>query len=260
MDFKNKTVVITGGSRGIGLSCAKTFFEEGANVAILDKDSPVLSPEDSPGILPGSARWFYYKSDVSKAEEVKAAMTVIYENFGSIDFLVNNAGIQRYGSVTETSEEVWDLVMNVNLKSYYLCAKYAIEYMNRNSGGVIVNISSVQAFVSQQKVAAYATAKTAILGLTRSIAIDYAPEIRCVAVCPGTIDTPMLRRSLEESPDPAAVMKECEDMHLLQRIGRPEEISGLVKFLCSDAAGFITGEAIRADGGLGIMIQGSKKD
>ena len=260
MEFKNKTIVITGGSKGIGWSCAKSFFEAGANVAILDKDAPEEYPEDSQKIMQGTARRVYYKTDVSKALEVKAAMTAIYENFGSIDFLVNNAGIQRYGSVTETTEDVWDEVMNVNLKSYFLCSKYAIEYMRRSPGGVIVNISSVQAFVSQQNVAAYATAKTAILGLTRSIAIDYAPGIRCVAVCPGTIDTPMLRNSLEESSDPAAVMKECEEMHLLKRIGRPEEIAGLVKFLCSDSAGFITGEAIRADGGLGIMIQGSKKD
>jgi len=151
------------------------------------------------------------------------------------------------------------LVMNVNLKSLFLCSKYALPFMMQQSKGVIINIASVQAFVSQQKVAPYTTAKTAILGLTRSIAVDYAPHIRCVAVCPGTIDTPMLRDSIALSPDPDEVMQECIDMHLTKRIGTPEEVAGLVLYLCDDKAAFITGQAIRIDGGLGITIQGSKR-
>jgi NAD(P)-dependent dehydrogenase (short-subunit alcohol dehydrogenase family) len=192
--------------------------------------------------------------------EVKTAFENINNHFGSIDFLVNKAGIQRYGSVTETSADEWDLVMNVNLKSLFLCSKYAIPFMFKNNKGVIVNIASVQAFLSQQKVAAYTTAKSAILGLTRSIAIDYAPQIRCVAVCPGTIDTPMLRDSIALSPNPDEVMQECIDMHLTKRIGTPEEVAELVLYLCDDKASFITGQAIRIDGGLGITIAGSKKD
>jgi NAD(P)-dependent dehydrogenase (short-subunit alcohol dehydrogenase family) len=251
MEFKNKTVIITGGSNGIGEACAKAFYEAGANVAVLDVQ------EDNKAF--NDLRWFYQACDVSKSGKVEAAVNAVYERFGSIDCLVNNAGIQRYGTVSETSEDDWDLVMNVNLKSYFLCSKYAIPLMDRSKGGVIINVSSVQAFVTQEKVAAYAASKTAILGLTRSIAIDYAPEIRCVAVCPGTIDTPMLRNAIALSPDPDVVMKECEDMHLVKRIGKPEEVAALIKFLCNDSASFITGEAIRVDGGLGIMIQGSKK-
>jgi len=151
-------------------------------------------------------------------------------------------------------------VMNVNLKSYFLCSKYFIPYIQKGGKGVIINMASVQAFVSQQNVAAYTTAKTAILGLTRSIAIDYAPNIRCIAVCPGTIDTPMVRASFELSPDPAAVLQECIDMHPLGRIGTPQEVAEVVKFMCDDKAGFITGQAIRVDGGLGITINGSKKE
>jgi NAD(P)-dependent dehydrogenase (short-subunit alcohol dehydrogenase family) len=109
-------------------------------------------------------------------------------------------------------------------------------------------------------VAAYTAAKSAILGLTRSIAIDYAPQIRCVAVCPGTIDTPMLRDAINLSPDPGEVMQECVDMHLAGRIGKPEEVAELVLFLSSEKASFITGQAIRIDGGLGVSIGGSKKD
>ena len=252
MDYTNKTIVITGAANGIGASCAKLFYQAGANVVLLDIAG------DSSGI--SDERWLFLQCDVSDEAQVEAAFETISKHFANIDFLVNNAGIQRYGTVTETATEEWDLVMNINLKSFFLCAKYAIQSMQKNQKGVIINVASVQAFLSQQKVAAYTTAKTAILGLTRSIAVDYAPYIRCVAVCPGTIDTPMLRDSIALSPDPEEVMQECIDMHLAKRIGKPEEVAELVMYLCDDKASFITGQAIRIDGGLGITIQGSKRD
>lgn len=251
MNYQNKTVVITGAAKGIGAACAKLFFDAGANVALLDVADNLSQINDN--------RWLNIHCDVSSETAVKEAFEKVNQHFGSIDFLVNNAGIQRYGSVTETSVDEWDLVMNVNLKSLFLCSKYAIPSMLENKKGVVINIASVQAFVSQEKVAAYTTAKSAILGLTRSIAVDYAPHIRCVAVCPGTIDTHMLRESIALSPDPNAVMQECIDMHLSKRIGTAEEVAELVIFLCDDKASFITGQAIRIDGGLGITIQGSKK-
>ena len=251
MNYQHKTVVITGAAKGIGAACAHLFLDSGANVALLDLAFPTqLSDEKSLSIV----------CDVSNEEQVKQAMEEIEDRFGSIDYLVNNAGIQRYGAVTETSSDEWDLVMNVNLKSIFLCAKYAIPSMVKNKKGVVVNISSVQAFVSQHNVSAYTTAKTAILGLTRSIAVDYAPSIRCVAVCPGTIDTPMLRDAIALSPNPTEVMEECINMHLTKRIGTSEEVAELVKYLCDDKSGFITGQAFRIDGGLGITILGSKKE
>jgi NAD(P)-dependent dehydrogenase (short-subunit alcohol dehydrogenase family) len=252
MMFKNKTAVITGAAKGIGASCARLFHKAGAHVALLDIDEASSEFSDD--------GYYYINCDVSKERQVKEAFDEIHKKFGNIDYLVNNAGIQRYGTVTETTAEEWDLVFNINLKSQFLCAKYAIPYMLSQGRGVIINIASVQAFQSQAKVAAYTSAKAAILGLTRSIAIDYAPKIRCVAVCPGTIDTPMLRDAIALSPDPAEVLKECNDMHLLKRIGSPDEVAELVTFLCDDKASFITGEAIRIDGGLGIEIGGSKRD
>ena len=251
MNYKNKTVVITGAAKGIGAACAHLFLDSGANVALLDLAFPTqLSDEKSLSIV----------CDVSNEQQVKQAMEKIENQFGSIDYLVNNAGIQRYGTVTETSSDEWDLVMNVNLKSIFLCAKYAIPSMLKNNKGVVINISSVQAFVTQHNVSAYTASKSAILGLTRSIAVDYAPSIRCVAVCPGTIDTPMLRDAIELSPNPTEVMEECINMHLTKRIGTSEEVAELVKYLCDDKSGFITGQAFRIDGGLGITILGSKKD
>ncbi|MEO6288820.1 MAG: SDR family oxidoreductase [Ginsengibacter sp.] len=252
MDYQNKTVVITGAAKGIGASCARLFYEAGASVALMD------IAKDESGIT--GDRWLFINCDISSEMQIKEAFEKVRSQFGSVDILVNNAGIQRYGTVTETSGDEWDLVMNVNLKSLFLCSKYAIPFMLENKKGVIINMASVQAFVSQPKVAAYTTAKTAILGLTRSIAVDYSPYIRCVAVCPGTIDTPMLRDSFALSPDPGAVVQECIDMHLAKRIGTPEEVAELVIYLTDDKASFITGQAIRIDGGLGITIQGSKKD
>jgi len=146
--------------------------------------------------------------------------------------------------------------MAVNVKGPFLCAKYTIPHMNDNA--VIVNVASVQSFVAQPYVAAYATSKAAMLGLTRSIAIDFSPKVRCVAVCPGTIDTPMLRNALAQAADPDAMMQELNVTHLTGRIGQPEEVAELIAFLCSNKCGFINGQAIRVDGGLGVNIGGSK--
>jgi len=251
MEFRNKTVVITGGGKGIGEACAKVFFDDGANVVILDKDEPTHLYVDH--------RWFELQCDVSNEVQVRYAAENVLERFGAVHYLVNNAGIQRYGTVTDTTVDEWDRVMNVNVKSYFLCAKHFIPHMQNAGGGVVINVASVQAFVSQKNVAAYTTAKTAILGLTRSIAVDYAPNIRCVAICPGTVDTPMLRKSFSLSPDPEVVLQECIDMHPIGRIGTPMDVAEVVKFMCDDKAGFITGQYIRVDGGLGITINGSKK-
>jgi NAD(P)-dependent dehydrogenase (short-subunit alcohol dehydrogenase family) len=255
MSFKNKNVVVTGGAKGIGGSCSKVFHELGANVCILDIDE---KGKEFANELGGKS--FFVQCDVSKESQVTKAFTQIVEQMGDIDVLVNNAGIQTYGTVTETTEEEWDRVINVNVKSAFLCSKFALPSMIKKPNGCIVNVSSVQAFITQKNVAGYTTSKTAMLGLTRSIAVDYAPNIRCVAVCPGTTDTPMLKESFALSPDPDKVYQECVDMHLTKRIGTSDEVAEFIAYLASDNAGFITGQAFRIDGGLGITIGGSKRD
>lgn len=255
MQLEGKTAVVTGGSKGIGLACARALHAEGAAVAIFDIDDKGSELAAELG-----ERAIYIHCDVSKEPEVMAAMEEVNSWLGGPDILVNNAGIQRYTTVTETTEDEWDLVMNVNLKSAFLCAKHAIPHMQARGAGVVVNISSVQAFISQKTVAPYVTSKTALLGLTRSIAVDYGPQVRCVAVCPGTIDTPMLRDAIQLSPDPEAVYQECNDMHLVKRIGTPEEVAALVLLVAGPQGGFFTGQAIRIDGGLGVTIAGSKRE
>jgi len=249
MSFQDQVVVVTGGSKGIGGATSEAFLADGAKVAVLDIEPPTFKA--------AADRLLFLKTDVARSNEVNAAFDKIIASFGGVDVLVNNAGIQRYGTVADTSEEVWDQIIGVNLKSYYLCAHRAIPSMLQRGGGVVVNVSSVQAFVSQAKAAAYITSKCGVLGLTRAIAIDFAPSVRCVAVCPGTVDTPMLHWAVNQSPDPQAVLEECNHMHLVDRIAKPQEIADLITYLASDKAGFITGEFIRIDGGLGLAIGGS---
>lgn len=247
-----KNIIVTGAAKGIGKACVAYFLNNGDNVIALDIDEKSLSELNI-----GDAKLTVFACDVSKGKIVEETIQKAIEKVGEIDVLINNAGIQRYSTITETSEEEWDLVMSVNLKSAFLCAKYAIPSMQKKGKGVVINVSSVQAFITQQRVAPYTTSKTAMLGLTRSIAVDYAPKIRCVAVCPGTVDTPMLRDAIRESENPEKVYQECIDMHLSKRICPPEEVAALIGFLAGENAGSITGQAFRVDGGLGILIGGN---
>ena len=255
--FENKTVVVTGASKegGVGAATSRLFKEEGAKVLMLDMDEE--NGRKLQQDLGGAT--LFLKCDVSNEEDVKACFQKGIDIFGPIDILVNNAGILGYTSVHETSLEEWNKIMGVNVTGQFLCAKHAIPSMLTQKKGVIVNVGSAQSFMSQKNVAPYVTSKTAILGLTRSIAVDYAPIIRCNAVCPSTIDTPMLQWALEQSPDPQVVLDECNEMHLLKRIAKPDEIAGLIAFLCSDIARNITGQSYRSDGGIGILIEGSKQ-
>jgi len=248
--FKKKGVIVTGGAKGIGFAITQAFEREGAIVFVLDIDS------EAQNIKALGKHVTYIQCDVGNADSVKRAFDQITTKSAEIHYLINNAGIQHYGSVTETSENEWDRVMDINLKGCFLCAKYALPLMKK---GAVVNMSSAVAFLTQARTAPYCTSKTALLGLTRSIAVDYAPNIRCVAVCPGTIDTPLVHNAFQTSKDPAKVLHDCEEMHLVKRMGKAEEVASLVLYLCSEEAEFITGQAYRIDGGLGIQIPGSQE-
>jgi NAD(P)-dependent dehydrogenase (short-subunit alcohol dehydrogenase family) len=254
-EFKNKHIIVTGGVKGIGRATVEILLDAGGKVSVLDVDNAGFDMEKTLG-----ENVKFYECNIGKSDAVKAAIESAINHFGNIDVLVNVAGILKYATVTETSEELWDSIMDVNLKGAFLTSKYAIASMKKKGKGVIINVSSVQAFITQSQVAAYTTSKTALLGLTRSIAVDYGPEVRCVAVCPGTINTPMLQDAIKESPDPDAVFRECEEMHLVKKVGDPKEVGEFIAFLASDKASFMTGQAFRIDGGLGVSIPGSKRE
>ena len=252
LNFTETGVIVTGAAKGIGAAVATAFHEEGARVALIDIDAD--AGENLARSLGSGAHFF--RADVSSSMQVKRVFQEADEALGGFHILINNAGIQTYGSVTETTEELWDRTLGVNLKSAFLCAQAALPIIQREGGGVVVNIASAQSLMSQAKVAAYTTSKTALLGLTRSIAIDYAPHVRCVAVCPGAVDTPMLNWAVQQSPNPEAVLEDCRQMHLSGRIASSREIADLVLFLSSSKAGFMTGQYYRIDGGIGVTIAG----
>ncbi len=261
MEHQDRVAVVTGGGRGIGRGTVEVLAKAGAKVIILDTDAE--SGQQTADALGDHVH--FIACNVAEEQAVIDALKEGVKHFGKLNYLVNNAGVQRYAPVTKTTEEVWDLIMNVNVKGSFFCAKHAIPYMQQagrgaSTPGVVVNVSSVLGILTQRNVAAYTTSKSALLGLTRSIAVDYAPHVRCVTVCPGTVDTPLLQWAIAQSPDPEAVMRECVDMHPAKRIGQPTEIGEFISFLCSDKAGFMTGQAYRIDGGLGVMIPGSQRD
>ena len=189
-----------------------------------------------------------------------AAVEKTVAAFGGIDVVSNNAGIQRYGTVETTSEAEWDEVMNVNLKSVYLVCHHAIQHL-RKARGAIVNMASVQSFATQRAVAAYTTGKHALIGLTRSMALDFAEYgVRVNAVAPGSVDTPMLEWAINLDPDPAALRETVKAMHPLGRIAKPAEVAEAVAYLASPRASFVTGATLVVDGGLLLPIAGAPKE
>lgn len=253
ISFKGKTAIVTGGTSGIGKAAALQLVTAGAKVAVIGRDATKLENE----LAKYPEALSFFRCELADHAAIRNTFDRISTHLGPVDILVNNAGVQTYGDVVHTGEDVWDFTMNINLKSVYLCAKYAIPLMQQATHPVIVNVGSVQGFVSQRNVAAYAASKEALHGLTRSIAIDFAPKIRCVAVCPGAVWTPMLEKDIESFTDKEAILEETRNVHLLKRIATPDEVANFITFLASDKASFATGQTYRVDGGIGLCIEGT---
>ncbi len=256
MRFENKIAVVTGAATGIGAATALAFAAEGASVVLADVNETELEARAAE-IRGAGGSCRLALADVSSVADSRRVAEEAIAAFGGIDYLVASAGIQTYGTVVSTDEDTWDRTLNVNAKGVYLAAKFCIPEMVKRGGGAIVTVASVQGLFSQPAVAAYAASKGAVIAMTRTMAIDHAKDnIRANSICPGSIDTPMLRFAADQmSPaDPESALKEWGGLHVLGRVGQPSEMAQTALFLVSDAASFITGAAIVADGGLTIQL------
>jgi NAD(P)-dependent dehydrogenase (short-subunit alcohol dehydrogenase family) len=258
MNFENKVAVVTGGASGIGRATAEILARRGASVAILDLPNSD-GPEVAQSLREEGHRAIFCPVNIADSTNVNDAVATARESFGKINVLVVSAGIQRYGDALSTPDEQWSEVMGVNLNGAWYAARACLPDMTE-TGGAIVNVASVQSLASQYNVLAYTVSKHAVIGLTRSMAMDFASKnIRVNAVCPGTVDTPMLQWAASLDPNPQSVYDACANMHPLGRIARPEEIGEVAAFLASDGASFVTGAVWTVDGGLLTLIGGTPR-
>jgi NAD(P)-dependent dehydrogenase (short-subunit alcohol dehydrogenase family) len=246
MRFENSVVLITGGSRGIGLEAARGFAAEGASVVVVGRD-----PDAGNKAVGDSSGLSFVQCDVRLPQDCKRTVGEVLRMHGRLDVLVNNAGvIFRNRTVDQTTEEEWDTTFEVNVRGAFLMSKYAIQSL-REARGRIVNVSSYVGLVGFAGAAAYAASKAALVNLTRTMALDHAKEgIRVNCVCPGSVDTEMIRSAWREHGDPADAERRWKAKHPLGRIATSEEVSRAILFLASDDASFITGAALPVDGGI----------
>jgi len=235
MKLKGKQAVVTGGSQGIGRGIVEAFIHEGANVITCGR-----SPE--PKGLPDQCR--YIKLDVADAAAVKR----FADDIGTLDILVNNAGVQVEKTVTESTDEDWDLVMGANARGVFNMCRALIPSITE--GGSVINIGSISGTVADPSMALYNASKAFVHGLTRSMAVDHGPAVRCNAICPGWIETGMLEAGFATADNPQAAINDALARHPVRRFGKPKDIAAMAVWLASSDASFATGQLFTVDGGM----------
>jgi len=247
--LQGKVALITGGASGIGRATSRLFAREGASVVIADLNAEA-GDDLAKEIATEGGRAIFQTADVTNAADCERVARRGVEQFGMIDVLFNNAGIIRRASVIELSEDDWDRVMDVNVKSMFLVSKQVIPIMAKAGGGSIINMSSGWGLAGGPRAAAYCAAKGAVVLLTKALAVDHGRQnIRVNCLCPGDTDTGMLRNEAQQLGEPADRFLVDSAKRPLGRVGQPDEIAKAALYLASDASSFVTGAALVVDGG-----------
>jgi NAD(P)-dependent dehydrogenase (short-subunit alcohol dehydrogenase family) len=255
MRLKDRVAVVTGAGRGIGRGIAAEFAREGARVVIAEVDKATARDAQAQlAAAGGTARAI--PCDVATEDDIRGLITETEEAFGGIDVLVNNAAVGVYKSLTEATAEDFDRAVAVNLRGVFLCMKHATPLLRRSGSGSIINIASVHSVQNVGGTVPYAASKGGVAALTRAAAIDLAADgIRVNAICPGWIDTPLIRGVFDETEDPAAMRAAVEKRQLLGRLGTPEEIGRAAVFLASADSTYVTGSMLFVDSGMTAQLE-----
>ena len=246
--LSGKTAIVTGGASGMGRGVALNFAEEGAAVAVLDRNE-AGAKEVADAAAGSGGKTIGLSCDVGDEASVKSAFAASAEALGDIDILVNNAGIDTVELIENMSTEMWDQMMPVNLKSVFLCSREVIQAMKRKGRGRIINFSSQLAHKGAPLMAHYCASKSAVMGFTRSLAYELVEHgITVNSINPGPIDTPLFRGAIPPGEDDALIAKRTSIIPM-GRLGRADEVAGVIAFLLSDAASYMTGQIVTIDGG-----------
>jgi NAD(P)-dependent dehydrogenase (short-subunit alcohol dehydrogenase family) len=250
MRLEGKAGVVTGAGSGLGREVLLAMTAEGASIVAFDKNEEGVQRAVAEAVNAGGTA-VAHGGDATREHDIAAAINRCRDEFGGFDLIHNNAGIQVEERLHDTTEEQWDAVNDVNLKGVFWGCKQAVIAMRETGGGSIVNTASILALTGDPFLPAYTATKTGVLGLTRAIAVDYALDnIRCNCVCPGDMETPMIEKYFNATPDPVAARKEMEAAYPGKRIAHPREVAMAVLFLASDDASFVSGTYVVVDGAL----------